>query len=495
MNPFKRAWLFNKRNPKRFLGFFIITFGMGILVSVAIIAQQGIQLVELNVKQQVPPFILINLDYNLSASFNERNELTHYEVNSFLEQSLLPYLLNSPYPHTIHRTNSNVLVFFDIEDYLPLENPENSFPFPSLRTIGSSRAVPPIFQSGQARLLGNGRLFTEEEILGTWKGDSIPALISRPVAELNNLTIGSQFNQWHLYNNPELNVYSNWSPAERELLSTLTAKYEVIGIYEVDYELFISQSSAQFSNTAFALNSVIVPLPHILNFENQLFEVFEKIWGGERLPIPPNPVAMLVVLDNPLDLEGFIDSLQTVLPEGFRIQDLLGLYKIPLRAISNVSLIFEQSLFALIALILLSVGIFVTFNLSERRHEFGILIALGERKIKIVLQVCLEVLLSSLLAFTAALFIGNLFADTITSQLLYFQLADHDLEAALFNLGLSLPLNIGLPVRDVDIELADIRLRFQAIVNFYAIGLSAVLAATLLSLFHTFKQNMKKLLL
>lgn len=92
-----------------------------------------------------------------------------------------------------------------------------------------------------------------------------------------------------------------------------------------------------------------------------------------------------------------------------------------LRNFGNVLLIGSIALFSiLIAVLLVSI-------IKERIYEIGILLSMGERKYKIVLQLFLELLVITSISITLSLLSGNILGDFITNKLITIDMLN-DLE-------------------------------------------------------------------
>lgn len=97
---------------------------------------------------------------------------------------------------------------------------------------------------------------------------------------------------------------------------------------------------------------------------------------------------------------------------GKRIYDLINA---PLNALSSTSnMLTKVSIISMIGLLSCTIFIF----LKDRRYEVGVLYSMGEKRIKIVMQHLLEVLIISLTAITIAMYSGMNFANAISNKII-----------------------------------------------------------------------------
>ncbi|MGL4382155.1 MAG: FtsX-like permease family protein, partial [Bacilli bacterium] len=74
--------------------------------------------------------------------------------------------------------------------------------------------------------------------------------------------------------------------------------------------------------------------------------------------------------------------------------------------------------YVLIVLSVIVLSLIITLSIRDRRHEFGIYMALGEKKYKSIAQVLLESIFVGILAFSIAFGIGALVKDNIANKII-----------------------------------------------------------------------------
>ncbi|MGG5357893.1 MULTISPECIES: ABC transporter permease [unclassified Enterococcus] len=124
-------------------------------------------------------------------------------------------------------------------------------------------------------------------------------------------------------------------------------------------------------------------------------------------------------LSDPEEMDSFISEAEKVIDtDTFSLQSNDQMYQQMLQPLNNVAS-FSKNVVLLVAaagVIILTLIIMITIR--ERRHELGVLLSLGESRLKIVSQLFTEVLVCMILAFGVAAVSGNLVANAVGNQLL-----------------------------------------------------------------------------
>lgn len=202
------------------------------------------------------------------------------------------------------------------------------------------------------------------------------------------------------------------------------------------------------------------------------------------------------VLNKPEDIEDFRMLGNQILKDKG-----LGYYKIeassdqfdsiagPIKGMAKISrIVLIVSVIASIFIITLVTILF----LRDRKHELGIYLSLGEKRLNVVGQIVVEVMLVALVAMTLSVFSGNLLAKGFSDSLMTTQ-SDHVTEDNTIIYGS--PINdINLTEDDV-VSAYEIRLTPSYIVVFYLVGLIVVLLSTIVPLVYIMRLNPKKIMM
>ncbi|MEA4830258.1 MAG: ABC transporter permease [Enterococcus thailandicus] len=124
-------------------------------------------------------------------------------------------------------------------------------------------------------------------------------------------------------------------------------------------------------------------------------------------------------LADPENMDDFLAKAKKLIDtDTFSLQSNDAAYQSMLEPLNNVAS-FSKNVVLLVAvagIIILTLIIMITIR--ERRHELGVLLSLGESRIKIILQLFTEVALCMILALGVAAVSGNVVANVVGQQLL-----------------------------------------------------------------------------
>lgn len=515
----KRAWFSLLRNYKQTAALLLAFFLLGLLLAIVVITRQSSQQAEANLRRQVPPIVLFSQDmdwwgWNLDEAAFEV-EFGHFrsQLYPMLNLALTKHLQETDFNVTLHQWEYSTNGIADLENYVPAHDaldPNFILPFGVFPVFGHSQNEPLIFQAGVAQLM-EGRFFQDEEMNHETIAPLTPVMISYPIAALNGLSLGSTFtlsDPWAAPEPYQLAVGAGlpWNQREQDLLEKLTFEMEVIGIFDMDYETTEDLFEVWHHPTSQALNTVLVPWGFNQTRSQKRLQVFEEAWGEDvAREIAYHPFSsprLLVLLEDPLDLEAFLSYIEPFMPEGFAPHHLLMLYQEPIQAFIQLNTLADQALLGATIATVFIVALVLTFFLKERWRELGIYLALGERKRKVMCQILLEVVLLLVVAVSLSLMAGNLFGDWLAQELLLQDLTfemtqvqeDHlRREIAFFVHEAPIPLS-AVTVDEVK-NTFDFSLGMETILTFYTVAFSATVVSTSASMIYLFKLDPKKLLL
>jgi len=149
---------------------------------------------------------------------------------------------------------------------------------------------------------------------------------------------------------------------------------------------------------------------------------------------------------------------------------------------------------SIIATIVILTLVIVLF-LRDRKQEFGIYLALGESKLKLLGQIVVEIMCVAFVAISLSLFTGNVIAKSLSSNMLQQQLEKNTTENYGYYMSYSNYSYLG-DVSNEDVLAAyDIQLGINYIIMIYAIGLSTTLVSTVVPMIYTTRLKPKKILM
>lgn len=283
-----------------------------------------------------------------------------------------------------------------------------------------------MLEAGAATLV-DGRAFAPEEI---YEGQKL-TLISKQFAERNALKVGDRLVVTHY---PTLQLDPDYIAGKIDL------SFEVIGIYQ-DNELPDLDSALNTNrsigdkfdelwftkmrvNTFWVPNQVLIELAAESKAMLLAKGVPEKIQGWATFDAD----SPMFILHSPDDVEDFIIKFSPLFEEGTKLyanQEIWDQIKLPLQQTQKMA---DSILMYSVAGAIIIIGLTVLLFIRDRKQELGILMALGELKQKIVMQIVLEVLLIAIIGVILSLFSGQLLAAQISEAMIQDQLvADIDL--------------------------------------------------------------------
>jgi len=245
-------------------------------------------------------------------------------------------------------------------------------------------------------------------------------------------------------------------------------------------------------------NRIYVPGPvaedHVL-FNNEQYDLMT----GDEPYILDNRINLIniFVLEDPLEMRSFREAVINLIPdsEWYLVEDFSNTYSEISHSMETMQWLASRVTRVSIGLGILILNLLITLFLRDRKHEIGIYLALGERKIKIVCQIMIEVLAIALVGITLALFTGNLLSRHISETMIRNDLISSQETTE----GATLPLErqgfYHSPTQEEMINSYQVSLSAEVIGVFYGVGMLTVLFSTLYPVGYILRLNPKKILM
>jgi len=131
----------------------------------------------------------------------------------------------------------------------------------------------------------------------------------------------------------------------------------------------------------------------------------------------------LFLLYDPLLLHNFNLAVQDILPEYWVVDDLSGAHQNFSTAMESLGNVTDILIILTGATMIIACALLMAMAVQNRRHEIGIYLALGEHRINILKQLSIEFIAIVLVGTTAALFLGNIVADSFARMMLSNELS------------------------------------------------------------------------
>ena len=271
----------------------------------------------------------------------------------------------------------------------------------------------------------DGRAFTQEEI----NAGANVVIINETVAQQSKKHVGDK-----IILKQQITTPAHELPIE-ELINELRAggtgakvlveqavEVEIIGIYRpqlLTIDAVTSQSQDQQASFRMSnelqQNMIFIPNPHV---EQMLqFEESEKLRLGKNV-IPQNYYRLpSFILKSPDDVEQFVLDYQEILPEAYRLASSFADYQRVAEPLIQISTI-TQRFVMITVLIYLIILIALCWNyIRDRRKESAVLLALGEKRQNIVLQITTEITLLASVGIVIAFVLSSLIGPTIMADI------------------------------------------------------------------------------
>jgi len=349
--------------------------------------------------------------------------------------------------------------------------------------------------------LDAGRLFTEEEL----KIGASRILLPRLFAEANGLQLGDtlllEYNILPI-GMSLLEVMAN-RPSNDDMLFHRSVPFEIIGLFEIDYESLLIDGHSIFSivdlfNSAF--------IPHVLLEDLALSGLCaQQEWSewllnkGLDVFVPTEDEVVFLratfVLYDMRDFDTFEQAANNILPDGWKIEGTNTSFA-PIIASMDSMMVNADVIFWLVSL---AVGfiliLMIIFLVRERRHEIGIYLALGEKKRNLFAQLLIELGVVIIAGLTISLVLSEGFSEHFSrnmfkSEMMYQIDQLPSSPFALFPNSVDLEFSRTTPLSIGEVmEIYDVSLSMETIGFVVVVGFLIVLLSIMISMFHLLRMK------
>ncbi|MFY0521220.1 ABC transporter permease [Lysinibacillus sp. UGB7] len=289
------------------------------------------------------------------------------------------------------------------------------------------------------------------------------ALIEKQLAEQNELQVGDM-----------LKIQSKDETSKVEL--------EIIGIYK------------NSGITDFEAN-----LPAMMHPSNKIYTIYDSMKEmSESNETGVSINEAIYYLNDPENIEDFkAEAMKTNIDFNlFKLDAHDALYQKMVGPIENIAATSKMIVYLVSIAGSIILGLIIMLTIKERRKELGILLAIGEKKRKLIGQLLVEVLCIAVLAFGISTITGETVSQKIGDSLLQQEvIATEDQQQESNNLGFSLGM-MNKQDKDVQpIDDIDVSITSQDVLNLGGLGLLIATLSTLLPALSILRLNPKEILL
>jgi len=419
------------KNPGKTIVLLLLVIVLKTAALSAVIAENAVNNTVENVKRSLPAIISVGGDSEaIDELYTRQQQSAGYAVHLFepltreqiYQISALPYVRHYDYSITTMASISyeSEQLGFSIVTVHGVANPEM------------------IYITEGLLELKYGRSFTSEEIANV--GSIAPVLISDEFATLYELSISDRFNMYVEYfllpesTNPEEDwpiqlesyeqmwehPYFNWGEKGFE--------FEVIGIFAIPPE---EVENMYYWHKVGVLNSVYTPnwRSHEMNTPQTIssIEISSVFRVGEgsssNLQYTYDWSEPFWILYDISYFDDFQAAASEFLPDFWAFEDLSSTLDHLYDSVNFVSQFIQRGLWLAMGASVIVLSLLITLYLRDRRKELGVYMALGEKKIKIALQIMLVVIIVASAGFVLAVFIAHMLAPHISQNMLRNELS------------------------------------------------------------------------
>lgn len=505
MNFLKRALTSIFRTPLKSSFLFMLIFILGTVTSGAISVRNAIHATDLNLRRNMRPVVVISEIWTFLPDINddllEEIDSDFFILDALYEVGNLPYVEYFDYFMQIQMLSTDLEIWYpttrqDISSLRGMPDPDLGEAF-DIRGVSHPEFVD--MRQGFVEIV-EGVTFTDEQII---YGELV-TVVSRDLAISNGLAVGDRIR----LNTQGLNVdadgnflFGHLDAYEFEIIGL----FDVIGLSEVEFGNVGSWTLSElnkfnFANQIYLPNRIVKYANESLNYQSSRVDEFlgaEIDWENWEEFYRINPI---FVLHDPFYLDDFRTAAQSILGNMWYLSDGVNRFA----PISNSMILMRELadnlLFFVSIATLIVLGLLITLFLHDRRHEIGIYLALGERRIKVLGQVFTEVFLLAIFAITISLFVGSFVANHMSQELLLNDLAN--IETPVRTVFSPEPLEpwerMGFPSPmsgEEMLEFFDFSIDGVTILLFYIISLAVLGASTIFPILYLTQLNPKKVLL
>lgn len=516
MNTFKRAIKSIIRKPVKMLILLVMVVILGSVMAGAITIRNAIDNTVVNLRRNLPPLVVVEPDFDYiyewitnpdGSGWLEVKDVDPERINITTEH--LYALAELPYVYELYISSRTVFQNTDLV--------QQTFSAGGMvwggadweyTAYGSSTPNILYFREGVLEIV-SGRLPTTEELRG--EKDITPIVVPFTVAQLNELHVGSTLDMYQIIGGclPQGNYCTIGFESFTEEYAFVRKAYEfeIVGIFDwVHRETPSQNAEADLSLQRTLLQTMFIPthmVEEMAQFrgEQQILHAIEMGWyefaqEGEFFSLwTPS----IFVLNDPMYLDNFRVAASEILPDLVVVSDLSNTFasvSTSMESLQNLAI--QILIFSLFATVLI-LGLIILLFLYDRRHEIGIYLALGEKRLKVVFQIVSEVVIIAFVGIILSLLVGFVMSEQVTHAMLRHELIQggSGLQDGWRSHGSSLEaMGFGRQMsHDEMLEIFDISLNAETVVLFFVIGLGTVVVSTVFPVIYIVRMNPKKILM
>lgn len=487
-----------RRKGRSFI-LFLVIFILGNVIAGSVAIQQSTQNVEKETKRQMGARATVDMDYEKWEKYaNENQDLTDEEYMELLKpptleeyESLgeLPYVKYFDYSVNAWIGTNNIKSYSPDGSGMMYDGGVKH----RFNGKGVNRSQMLDIEEGLIKL-ETGELFSEQDIQD---GNNV-AIISKEVAELNNVTVGDTL---VIDASEENYIFEEDGESEGNDDSVLTFDFpvKIVGTFSV-----IRKADEQPSNpeegmseadwmATEQINTIYAPNKTMQAFNREQNEKLYQYTEEELEQIDANNYYNTIfVLNTVDDVEPFREEANVLLSnEFYAVRASVDEYEQVAGGMKKLGTISSYVVIIAVLATILIISLVVLLFLRDRKHELGIYLSLGESRTEIIGQIVVELVLTSAVALILSLVTGNLLGSAVSDSLLQTDWLNGN-QDIYYSYGDM--MNSGVSYEDIQ---AAYKVTFSTgyIISYLLLGLGTVLLSAILPLLYILRLNPKKIMM
>lgn len=510
MNFLQRALKSVTRKKGRSIILFLVIFILGNVIAGSVAIEQSTKNVEKETKRQMGATATIAMDYEKLDHDQQKNPEKFEDNDDFWKSpnievyeqiGQLPYVKYFDYSIPSQIGTDHFKGFQS--DYVSYgDGIENHF---NIKGVNRKEVVD--IDEGLIKLQ-EGETFSDKDI----KEGTNSVLVSKEVAEQNNLSVGDQVVLDVVQENYWMDPSGNSEEADSEETDSSDTTdnkirfdfpVKVIGIFSIVKKEETAQTSEEeqgYSEDEWMateqINTIYFPNELVKQLNSQLNDEIMKVTqlSEEETGFGEDFYNATYVLKSPDDVEAFREEADALIPqEYYHVVAASDQYDQVAGGMQKLGTISKYVVIIAVAATIMIITLVVLLFLRDRKHELGIYLSLGEGRGKIIGQVVIELLVISALALVLSLVTGKFLGGIVSDSLLQTDW--------LSNANSMDGMYYGSSLMSTDISYQDIQDAYQInfsagyIISYLGLGLGTVLLSAVMPLLYILRLNPKKIMM
>ena len=523
MNLFKRSVISMIKKPAKTVILLFIVIILGTLMSGAISIRQAVDGTILTLRRRMPPLVTVEPDFDSfqrwveepdgMGIFLETDEIDPERATFTTDQLMV--LAQLPYVNDFEITVSTWIdnVYLQPQSYF-IEGVGGTGGS-EYRFFARGTTTANILQFTQGVLeIMDGRLPTEAELSSD--SEMIPILIPQPLALINDLQIGSSLEMFSTIPYRGSNCHSIYGFHSRcEYYEHIAyarkgVEFKVIGTFDwVNREHQSRDQGEDLRLLRELMQTVFIPThvaEEVTTWASQelLRIALEEGWITDEAEFqsafsPDDFPRNIFVLEDVTFIDDFRTVASDMLPDLVVVNDLSNTFSDIAPSMETLEMIANQILIFTIMATTLILSLLILLFMYDRRFELGVYLALGERKIKIIVQVATEVLIIASVGIIISLFVGNIISGQMGQEMIRTELSNLEIDPWESSLDRRNDLEHWGFGREMAIEdmidAFDVAVTPATAFLFFGVGMGITLISTILPMIYILKLSPKALML